>query len=249
MSSDNRVELFYDNFVEGLINDYKSFNRRQDFIKQLCKQFIPKNATVLEIGCGTGIVTRTILQIASKVVAVDISSNNIEVARSYLRKQNIDLYVWDVLSDQSPLEKGITFDAIVFADVIEHIQPEKVGELFRKLGGMLNNNGRIILAYPSIEYQQFLRKHKPSALQIIDEEIDLPSLLKKTLLKPIYFSYKNVWGNNQYVHLVLQSGIEYSEPVKSRVIDYVVYRIKKYSWRIRNYWFYRSAKKKISNRK
>jgi len=248
MSNKNNVESFYDNFVAELINDFKAFNKRQDFVKKLIKRFIPKNSVVLEIGCGAGIVTRTILRNASKVIAVDISTNNIEIARSYNRKSNIDYYIWDVLSDEIPFGEELRFDAIVFADVIEHIPSDKVGELFRKLEKRLNNRGRIILAYPSIEYQKHLKKNNPSAMQIIDEEVELSFLLKHTSLRPLYFSYNNVWGYNQYVHLVLQSGIEFSEPLKSGIIDYFVYRFKKYSWRIKNYRFYRSAIKKYLNR-
>jgi trans-aconitate 2-methyltransferase len=233
------VADFYENFANELTSDFHSYNERQDLAIQLCRRFIPAGARVLELGCGAGIITRALSERASEVLAVDISSNNLKLAAAYSGAANVKFKLIDVVADRTKLEAEGTFDCILLADVIEHIPAEEHRGLFETFERILRPTGKVILTYPTPEYQSHLIAHEPSALQVIDQIIELRDLLASTTLRPVYFSYRDVWGRNQYAHLVLQRDIPYDSSRPRTVFGYVQHRIKKYWWRLKNRGFYR----------
>ena len=66
-------------------------------------------------------------------------------------------------------------------DVIEHLPPESYGQLFSNLNQVTSNCAKLILTYPSPEYQLYLQQHDPQELQIIDEVIEIKTLIKFAL--------------------------------------------------------------------
>ena len=66
MVIETETKSFYDEFSKNvLMNDFRSINLRHEAIKNLCKQFIPKGAKVLEIGCGVGIISKYLQKFVS----------------------------------------------------------------------------------------------------------------------------------------------------------------------------------------
>ncbi len=247
MDKTSDVKQYYDRFSKRvLLDDFYYPNARQLEIKKLCKRFIRKGAAVLEIGCGVGIITKYLQKRAQRIVAVDISEVNIEIASLYARSPNCEFRVMDVLEQREELEKLGRFDVVLLPDVIEHLPKDRHSEVFASLEKILAPGGRVLLTYPSPEYQEHLRIHKPEALQLIDETLHLPHILSATSLKPIYLSYRDVWGRNQYVHLVLDADRRYSDdPHPGSPWAKLSYRLRKYRWRFGNLLFLRKVKRRI----
>jgi trans-aconitate 2-methyltransferase len=241
----DEVKNFYNKFAkESLAEDFTKFNKRQYSIKKLIDQFAKKNSSILEIGCGAGIITKHLLTYADKLIALDISSKNIEISQKYVNSPRVSFFAADVLNNKLDFIQNQKFDLILMADVIEHIPKESHANLFKIIEEKLNINGLFILSYPSPEYQQYLLKNKPEIMQIIDQEIELSEITSKTNLKTIYFSYKNIWSESQYIHMVLKKNIIYSNATaKENILNLIRLRSNKYYWFFKNIPFRKKLKR------
>lgn len=95
-------------------------------IDHLLKKIKPSD-TVLEIGCGYGRIIKSLLSKAQKVVGVDISSDNINMAKEYLKEyENVELFQMDVAHMNFDKE---TFDVVIIAQngiSAFKVEPEKL---------------------------------------------------------------------------------------------------------------------------
>lgn len=237
----SEIKAFYDRFSnEVLLEDFRRWNLRQEAVKELCSEYVPEGARVLEIGCGVGINAKHLRKRASRFVGVDISERNIEVAREYAGSAGADFKVLDALEAGDELVSLGPFDAVVLPDVIEHIPKGRYAELFSVIERALARPGWVLLTYPSPEYQRHLKENDPSALQIVDEAVTLEEILRHTKLEPVLFRYRNIWRKHQYVHVVLTSDRSYDPgEVERTPAERLKYRIKKRWWRLRNRGFVR----------
>jgi len=244
------VREFYDEFAESvLLSDFERPNERQDAIKALCDRFIPERARVLEIGCGAGIITAHVAKRAREVFAVDISDNNVLIAKEFVRAANVEFEVVDVVEQAGELASRGPFDAVLLADVIEHIPKSGYRPLFAAIEGALATRGRVILTYPTPEYQRHLKEQAKSALQVIDEEVELSEILAIVSLKPVYFSYRDVWHQNQYAHLVLERSPRFDEsPLARSSLARWRFRLRKHLWRLRHAGFVRRMRRRLADR-
>jgi SAM-dependent methyltransferase len=73
----------------------------------------------LEIGCGSGLFTRSLARVSDRVVALDVSPVAIEQARANAASDNIDFRVADVM-EYKPADDG-SFDLIVLSETIYYL--------------------------------------------------------------------------------------------------------------------------------
>jgi len=103
--------------------------------------------TVLDVGCGSGRLSKTLLEKGYSVVAIDSDLKAVEIAK----KKGIPAFVSD-FGDWQTEEK---FDCIILGDVLEHIEDDK--SAMRKVHQMLTPNGCIAVNVPA--YQVLFGKH------------------------------------------------------------------------------------------
>lgn len=245
MSSE--VKEYYDEFADRvLLNDFRYLNLRQEAIKELCTRYVPAGARVLEIGCGVGIIAKHLQGMASYVLGLDISERNVEIARVYAGSSKCDFIVLDVIEQAVELDEHGEFDVVLLPDVIEHIPKTRYRELFATIERRLKTNGRVLLTYPSPEYQEYLRENKPDVLQVVDETVFLTDILDVTSLRPLFFGYRDIWQRHQYNHLVLATGASFdARDLETSTAEGLRYRIRKYRWRASN----RSFLKKLERQR
>jgi len=245
MENNTNTKEFYDEFSSRvLLQDFTTRNLRHVEIKNLCKQYVNKKTKVLEVGCGVGIITKYLSKKASKVISLDISPVNIEVAKKFNNSRNVEFHILDICTDGNILKKYAPFDIIIMPDVIEHISKDKYSYIFNLFTEILiEDDGKVLLTYPSASYQNFLKEHQPSSLQLIDETIEIEELLSSTSLRPLYYKLIDVWLVDQYVHLVLGFEKKFSNMHPSTTYANKIYRkFLSYSWFLSNFLF----KKKIN---
>jgi trans-aconitate 2-methyltransferase len=250
MVDSSDVKGFYDRFSdEVLLEDFRRVNLRQEAIKELCGKYVPKGCRVLEIGCGVGIIAGHLKKTVGRYVGVDISERNVEIAREYVRDAGFEFKVLDVIEKSGELDSCGLFDVVILPDVIEHIPKDRYKVLFEVIERHLDRPGVVLFTFPSPEYQEHLKANDPSALQVVDETVELGDLLRHTSLKLHFFAYRDVWNRNQYIHAALVSDLSFLPGGVERGVFWKVgYRIRKYLWRIGNASFVNRVRSRLKPR-
>ena len=99
------------------------------------------SGTVLELACGTGLWTRFLAPRAQRLVAVDSSTNVIELNRSRYGGPNVEYRQADIFEWAPPA--GERFDAIFFGFFISHIPPPLFAGFWRDLERWLAPGGSV----------------------------------------------------------------------------------------------------------
>lgn len=105
---------------------------------------------ILDVGCGSGLLSKTLLDKGYDVMVIDNDRKAIDIAK----KKGIKGFVADI-NYWKPDEK---LDCIILADVLEHVDDDK--SIMRKVYSMLKPHGCFILNVPS--YQFLFGKHDVS---------------------------------------------------------------------------------------
>lgn len=110
-----------------------------EIIKQLCPEEIEKTR-ILEIGSGSGDITKGLVEIADEIVCVDYSKKMIEEAKSRIDSDKIEYHCLKV----EELENVGEFDLIVAAECIHWMEWKTI---FPKLKNFLKPEGKLLLIY------------------------------------------------------------------------------------------------------
>lgn len=115
---------------------------------------LPEGAVVLEFGCATGRMTRYMQEVLScKVYIVELDQAAFAVARQYA----VDGLCDDIMNFRWAEQfGGVRFDAILFADVLEHL-PDPV-QVVRRASTLLKDTGSIHISLPNITHNDIVLK-------------------------------------------------------------------------------------------
>ena len=101
---------------------------RIKFIKEkLAKHFkidshssIPlKNISVLDIGCGGGLLCEPLKRLGANITGIDASANNIKVAKLHAKEMNLDIKYINCPPENLKIKKK--FDVILNMEIVEHV--------------------------------------------------------------------------------------------------------------------------------
>jgi len=115
---------------------------KKNFLKHLGND---KSIEILEIGCGYGRYTKTIIELGYEhITGIDISQEQVLYAQKKLGLKNVHL------ADASEfLDIGKKYDVIILMDVLEHLELNYAITLLSKINTSLNVNGRFIVHVPN----------------------------------------------------------------------------------------------------
>lgn len=138
------VQQGYDQIANTYLNWTltKSTPRLEYLEKMLSKLHAPSNADVLELGCGAGVPgTELLSQRCGKVIANDISSAQVELAKSRIKGANVDFKQ----EDMTKLEfEPASFDAVVAFYSIFHLPREQQAKLLQSIYLWLKPGGYLL---------------------------------------------------------------------------------------------------------
>ncbi len=141
------VENHADYNAQGLDNLYALeekhfwFTIRKEYIFQIIKQFIPMSEKIIEIGAGTGNVSRYLQSNGYKNISVrEMHLSGLKYAKSYGIKKCYQFNLLDTPFDDE-------FDAVCMFDVLEHIKEDDFA--LQNVNKSLNRKGKIVLTVPS----------------------------------------------------------------------------------------------------
>lgn len=141
----------------------KAARRLMEFVGQG-----PTSGSILEIGCGTGILTALLARAypASRIVAVDISPAMIAEARQNLARNK--MIAW-IVADARALSATTKYPLIVSNCALHWIRP--LAAILKKLAGCLTRDGRLAFAMMTAgtlaelhASRQRVAPHKPAGI-------------------------------------------------------------------------------------
>jgi len=138
-------------YFDSVASQRPKWRRRNRSYHKLLEKYyafiVPENATVLEIGCGTGDLLAALKP--SRGVGVDFSSKVIEIAKTTY--PDLDFLV----QDAEKLEINETFDYIILSDLVSSLWD--VQTVFGNLQSVCHDRTRVIVSYYNYLWEPLMR--------------------------------------------------------------------------------------------
>ena len=198
-----QVAEFYDEFREKQSETGVNLRHYMVF-DHLRKAGLKPWHHIFEIGCGIGTFTQLMASYlkSGKILATDISSRSIEIARANPAMQGKTDFI---VSDMRQFEFHQKFDFVVMIDVLEHIPFDQYDQLFSIINMHMKPDAKLAINIPHPRIIEYLRKHSPEKLQIIDNPVKMDYLAEKAYKNGLelltYHPYNIFHNESDYVFM------------------------------------------------
>ncbi len=124
-------------------------------VKMLSKHLAP-GMSVLELGCGTGYFTRELARSGAEIVALDVSPELLEIARTNCSAPNVRYETQNAYDLSYP---DAAFDSVVGSSVLHHLE---IQDALREIYRVLKPGGTICFTEPNMLNPQIaIQKNVP----------------------------------------------------------------------------------------
>lgn len=159
----------YDNTVNSCyISKQYPFDGYYDVLNCILNMVEP-NSTVLDVGFGTGILTKKIYDLNCNVYGIDFSSEMVSISKA--KMPNGKFYECDFNNDLPNDILNQKFDYIISTYAIHHLTDDKKVDFIMLLKTLLNKNGKIIIGDVAFETNQELVQCESDNISFDKEEI------------------------------------------------------------------------------
>ena len=155
----NPVRLSY---IRSRVIDH--FARDTDTLKPLEK------LSVLDVGCGGGILSEPLARMGGKVTGIDVTEKLIQVAQLHAQQSGLDI-TYQHASAETLVDKKKKYDVVICSEVIEHVPDPQA--LVDTLAQLVKKDGLLFISTIN-------RTYKSYALAIVGAEYVLRWLPKGT---------------------------------------------------------------------
>ena len=118
--------------------------KRLNFIIDVLQKGLPAGAEVLDVGCGNGVISRSLGEKGFTVKGIDVSEKAIARARELNKFPNVR---FEVVSAEKLVADGHNYHAVICSEVLEHLNDP--GKLLDVLHQLLNKSGVLIVTVPN----------------------------------------------------------------------------------------------------
>ena len=101
-----------------------------------------KNISILDIGCGGGLLSEPMSRMGAKVVGIDASKKNINVAKYHAKRNKLKIDY--ICSYPENLKKNKRFDVILNMEIVEHVEDLKL--FIKETSKLLKKDGLMFIA-------------------------------------------------------------------------------------------------------
>ncbi|OKY77402.1 MAG: SAM-dependent methyltransferase [Candidatus Methanohalarchaeum thermophilum] len=151
-----------------------------NWFKDIIKDSLNRNSSVLEVGCGTGALSGEFNRDGHSVVGCDLKLNRLKKAHQLKRGKNF------IRCDAENLPfNSNTFDAVVSIEVIEHLKEPK--NLIKQVNRVLKDDGYFFLKTPNKFTHDIFQAYK---FNYFESKKFHPNVLTHHALKNILKDYK-----------------------------------------------------------
>lgn len=125
---------------------------RLEFVRdQICERFDrdpekPKplaGLTVLDVGCGGGLVSEPLCRLGATVTGIDAGEKNIGAARTHAEAVGLQID-YQATTAEALAQNGARFDAVVALEIIEHVQNPK--QFVDAIAACVGPDGTLVLS-------------------------------------------------------------------------------------------------------
>jgi len=232
-----RVSAFYDSYVREQaatgIND-----RIYGVYERLIGLGLNPHSSVLELGCGIGMMTSLLKRTVSqgKIHAIDLSEASIAYGKEHIATPNITFSTQDITAFETALKQP---DFITLIDVLEHIPLEKHAALFQRISADMGLNSRFVINLPNPDYIAHDIALEADSLQVIDQPVPFAPMIQQldaANLELMQYEKYGIWHHDEYQWLVLRL----KRPFKEETLDsslslYQRFQRKIKRWRIKRF--------------
>lgn len=128
---------------------------------------LPRGASVLDLGCGSGIRSKDLADAGLNVLGIDFAERMIEIAKKKVPKA--DFRVLDVC-DMASLTKK--FDGIFAMAILLHFPKKEVRSILKQIKGSLKNDGYLYLAMKERKGREKDEKNIKSKINNSNTEVE-----------------------------------------------------------------------------
>ena len=123
-----RISYIKDNIIKSL----KLKNQKKPLQK----------VSILDVGCGGGLLSEPMKKLGAEVVGIDASEKNIQVAKLHAKKNNLDINYF--CASPENFTKKMKFDVVLNMEIVEHV--EDVDFFLRSSAKLLKRGGIMFVA-------------------------------------------------------------------------------------------------------
>ena len=179
--------------------------------------------TLLDVGCGGGLLSEPMYRLGAKVTGIDASKKNINIAKIHASKNNLKIKY--ILASPEKLKNG-KFDIILNMEIVEHVSD--LNYFIKSCTKLLRKNGIMFVATINRTLKSYL-------FAIVGAEYVLRWLPIGThdwnsFVKPnelISISKKNNLQFNKAVGIIYNPLLDKWNTGKDTSVNYITYFIKK----------------------
>ena len=101
-----------------------------------------KNISILDIGCGGGLISVPMKRLGAHVVGIDASLKNINVAKIFSKEKNLEIKY--ICSSPEKLKIKKKFDVLLMLEIVEHV--DDINLFIKQSSKFLKKNGLMFIA-------------------------------------------------------------------------------------------------------
>ena len=101
-----------------------------------------QKVSILDVGCGGGLLSEPMKKLGAEVVGIDASEKNIQVAKLHAKKNNLDISYF--CTSPENFTKKMKFDVVLNMEIVEHV--EDIDFFLKSSAKLLKKGGIMFVA-------------------------------------------------------------------------------------------------------
>ena len=166
-----------------------------------------KDRSILDVGCGGGILSEALAKLDGQVVGIDLSKDLIEIADLHSLESKLKIDYQKISAEALAEHSPESFDCITCMEMLEHVP---------KPASIVDACARLVKPGGTVFFSTLNRKWKAWMLAIVGAEYLMRMIPKgthdyKTFIKPSELTH---WARQAGLEIQAITGIEYNPLIK-----------------------------------
>jgi len=139
----DRLGVYSSDWVEGHSNNPIAHDIAEH-TAQVVGSILPEGASVIDIGCGSGLLVDRLARTGYYAVGLDWSALAVEYANKHYHGRYL------LANVEQGVDIGMRFDCVVASHILEHL--ENPYEFLQSVNGLLGPDGYLVVAVPNLDW-------------------------------------------------------------------------------------------------